>query len=129
MATPAYVGYKRPMVAKDGPSGDEALRFVVGVGASAGGTKALQDFFGTDPPSTDIAFLVVIHTSPGAQTLLPEILAHHTTLPIVQVDAPLTVKPGKIYLPPSGFTLEVERDTVCAKALAPLERKPIDDLF
>ena len=56
--------------------------FVAAIGASAGGLQPLEDFFGAMPSNTGIAFVVVQHLSPDFKSLMHELLAKHTSMPV-----------------------------------------------
>ena len=60
--------------------------YVVGIGASAGGLEALERFFDNLPRDTGMAFVVVQHLSPDFKSLMDELLARHTELPIHLVE-------------------------------------------
>jgi len=80
-------------------TGSEAS-FVVCVGASAGGLEALQSLFEVMPLNTGMAFVVVQHLSPDYKSLMDELLARKTTLPIhVAVDQ-IPLFANHIYLLP-----------------------------
>ena len=91
---------------------------VVGIGASAGGLEALQHFFDNLAHDTSMAFVVVQHLSPDFKSLMDELLARHTKLPIHLVENGMAVEPGHVYLIPpkkemiisSGRLLLCERD-------------------
>src|SRR5512134_279149 len=59
---------------------------VVGIGASAGGLKALQAFFETLPDNTGMAYVVITHLHPEHESHLAELLQRHTHMPVRQVD-------------------------------------------
>ena len=72
--------------AKNGNQQDDEKNFlVVGLGASAGGVKALQEFFATMPPASGMAFVVVLHLSPDHKSSLPEIIGAGTAMPVTTV--------------------------------------------
>ena len=73
---------------------------VVGIGASAGGLDALERFFDHVPTNTGMAFVVVQHLSPDFRSLMDELLARHTTLPIHLVENGMLVEPDHVYLIP-----------------------------
>ena len=101
-----------------GPSADPLPSFVVGIGASAGGLEALERFFDKVPRDSGMAFVVVQHLSPDFRSLMDELLARHTQLPITLVEDGMTVVPDHVYLIPSkkemiisgGCLLLSERD-------------------
>src|SRR3569623_915907 len=75
-------------------------RFVVGIGASAGGLNALERFFDTLPRDTGMAFVVVQHLSPDFKSLMDELLARHTDMPIHPVEDGMRVEADNVYLIP-----------------------------
>jgi two-component system CheB/CheR fusion protein len=85
----------------DGEPTQHPLR-VVGVGASAGGIEALELFFDNLPPDTGMAFVVVQHLSPDFKSIMGELLARHTRMPICTVADGLAIRPDHVYLIPPG---------------------------
>lgn len=74
--------------------------WVVGVGASAGGLEALESFFANLPHDTGMAFVVIQHLSPDFKSVMDELLARHTGLPIHRVTDGMLVEPNAVYLIP-----------------------------
>ena len=80
---------------------DAAPQFhVVGVGASAGGLDALEQFFGPMPEDSGMAFVVIQHLSPDFKSVMDELLARRTKIPVVLVEDGMRVEPNHIYLIP-----------------------------
>jgi two-component system CheB/CheR fusion protein len=75
-------------------------KLIVGIGASAGGLEALEAFFEHVPPDTGMAFVVVQHLSPDFKSLMNEILARRTRLPVRMVEDGMAVERNRIYLIP-----------------------------
>ncbi len=73
---------------------------IVGVGASAGGLEALERMFQNMPTDTGMAFVIVQHLSPDFKSLMDELLARWTSLPIHRVDNGMVVDANSIYLLP-----------------------------
>ena len=69
------------------------LHFVVGIGASAGGLEALEQFFEKMPEKTGLAFVVVQHLSPDFRSLMDELLARRTAIPIRRVEDGMEIEP------------------------------------
>src|SRR6187431_2714047 len=92
--------------------------YVVGMGASAGGLDALERFFDNVPKQTGMAFVLVQHLSPDFKSLMDELLARHTELPIRLVENDMPVRADHVYLIPpkkemiisAGRLLLSERD-------------------
>ena len=55
---------------------------VVGIGASAGGLEAIAELLSALPPATGMAYIVVEHLDPKHESLLAEILAKKTAIPV-----------------------------------------------
>lgn len=61
------------------PCGTEQKPFsIVGIGCSAGGLEALEQFFRNVPEDNNLAFVVVQHLDPHHASTLPELLRHST---------------------------------------------------
>jgi two-component system CheB/CheR fusion protein len=74
----------------------------VGIGASAGGLDALERFFDNLPRTTGMAFVVIQHLSPDFRSMMDELLARHTALPVLLVKDQMPVEPDCVYLIPPG---------------------------
>ncbi len=73
---------------------------VVGIGASAGGLESLERFFGNVPIDSGLAFVVIQHLSPDFKSMMEELLARHTELPISRAEEGVSVEPNHVYLLP-----------------------------
>jgi len=78
----------------------EALFPVVGIAASAGGLEAFTSLLSHLPIDTGMAFVIIQHLSPDHESLLTEILARATPLPVRQVQNGMTVEPNTVYVIP-----------------------------
>jgi two-component system, chemotaxis family, CheB/CheR fusion protein len=79
----------------------QAPRCVVGIGASAGGLDPLVQFFDHLPKDTGMAFVIVQHLSPDFKSVMSELLARHTPLPIHLVEDGMPVEADHVYLIPA----------------------------
>jgi len=73
---------------------------IIGLGASAGGLEALQGFFDNLPEGCLHAFVIVQHLSPDYKSLMDELLAKNTSLPIHHIEDGMRVESGNVYLIP-----------------------------
>ncbi|MFZ1747483.1 MAG: chemotaxis protein CheB [Nitrospirales bacterium] len=81
---------------------------IVGIGASAGGLEALSRFFSMLPADNGMGLVVIQHLAPDRESLMPELLARKTSLPIhVAVDETL-VEPNHIYIIPPNTQLSLD---------------------
>ena len=71
---------------------------VVGIGASAGGVRALKDFFAAMPSDSGMAFVVILHLSQEHKSSLSEIIQRETTMPVHQVTETVRVEPNTVYV-------------------------------
>lgn len=78
----------------------DARPYVVGIGASAGGLDAIERLFDQMPVDTGMSFVLVQHLSPNFESLMDELLARHTDIPIHRVTDGMPIKPNGIYLIP-----------------------------
>jgi two-component system CheB/CheR fusion protein len=75
---------------------------IVGIGASAGGLEAFEQFFRNIPPDSGMAFVLVSHLDPDHASMLTEILQRATTMPVVEAQDQVKVAPNCVYaLPPN----------------------------
>ncbi|MFW6182898.1 MAG: chemotaxis protein CheB [Chloroflexota bacterium] len=111
--------------------GKEKRLTVVGIGASAGGLTALQDFFDTLPADTGMAFVVVTHMDPERESLLPEILQNHTEMPVQQVQDLTAIEADHVYvIPPGRRILVTDTHLDTEEFEEPRGRRtPVDDFF
>jgi two-component system, chemotaxis family, CheB/CheR fusion protein len=87
------------------PDGSSPPFPVVGIGASAGGLDAFEQFFVHLPPDTGIAFILVQHLSPPHKSILPEILQRYTAMTVSQVTDGIPVQPNCVYVIPPGVDM------------------------
>jgi len=82
------------------PPDADAPTLIVGMGASAGGLEALRDFFGQVSPATGCAFVVVQHLSPDYKSIMDELLARNTSMPVNSVQDGVRLQANSVYLIP-----------------------------
>ena len=75
---------------------------IVGIGASAGGLEAFEQFFRNVRPDSGMAFVLVSHLDPDHASMLTEILQRSTTMPVVEALDQVQVLPNCVYaIPPN----------------------------
>ena len=112
-------------------TGNAARPIVVGMGASAGGVKALQAFFEALPDAPGAAFVVVLHLDPDRPSEMASILGLRTKMPVVQVDAPQRMEINHVYVIPPNRRLQIsDHEIGAAEFVEPRgQRAPIDLFF
>jgi two-component system, chemotaxis family, CheB/CheR fusion protein len=81
---------------------------VVGIGASAGGLEAFTGLLENLPVDTGMAFVLVQHMAPRPHSLLPEILARVTRMPVIEVKGGQEVKPNQVYVSPPEVVMSLK---------------------
>jgi len=78
---------------------------IIGIGASAGGLEALEQFFSHVPHDSGLAYVVVQHLDPVKESLLPDLLQRFSQVPVVQVSDITPVQANHVYVAPPGFEI------------------------
>lgn len=103
---------------------------VIGIGASAGGLEALQQFFGYMPPNSGLSFVVVQHLSPDYKSLMADILGKHTEMTVCQAEDNMAVEPDTVYLIPPKKYITIKEGKLVLSDYAPgTLNHPIDVFF
>ncbi len=80
---------------------------VVGIGASAGGLEACTKLLGALPSDNGMAFILVQHLDPTHESMMAELLAHHTSMIVVQATDGMLLEREHLYIIPPGSYLSV----------------------
>ncbi len=91
---------KRNAAAGPTPESASECPHIVGLGASAGGLEALQQFFKHMPFDSGMAFVVIQHLSPDYKSMMVELLSKTTSMPVHRVVNGVQVAPNQVYLIP-----------------------------
>jgi len=104
---------------------------IVGIGASAGGLRALEGFFKPIPADPGMAFLIITHLAPDRNSFLSEILARYTSLPVEEAHEDQKVEKNHVYvLPPhASLTIKDGRLKLLETDTDFHQRAPIDLFF
>jgi len=116
----------------DSDLGKTILNFpVVGIGASAGGLEALQEFFKNMTPTPDAAFVVIQHLSPDYKSYMNELLSRYTSIKIEIVTDGMALKPNHIYLIPPKMNMTIFHGVLYLNELSATRtlNLPIDIFF
>lgn len=104
---------------------------IIGIASSAGGIKALKNFFTHVPPASDMAFIVIQHLESTYESMLVESLQQHTSIKVSQAQNQMEVSPNCVYVIPPVKDLEIT-DGILYLINRPLPRKqhlPADHFF
>lgn len=106
---------------------------VVGIGASAGGLESLERLLPALAPDTGMAFIIVQHLSAEHDSLMAELLAKRTPMPILVASDGVVLEANVVYVNPPTHNVEVRDGTILLTDRMDLhERRPnfaVDQLF
>jgi two-component system, chemotaxis family, CheB/CheR fusion protein len=104
---------------------------ICAIGASAGGVRALQDFFSAIDDNLGLSYVVVIHLSPDHPSQLSSILGGRTRMRVEQVEHTLKLQPNCVYVIAPDRELAIEGDNLAAGPITEprSKRTPIDRFF
>ena len=99
--------------------------FIVGIGGSAGGLNAYKAFLDALPSTTGMAFVIVSHILPSADSRLAEILSRHTKMKVMVASSAMPIRKNHVYISPPDSDLLLDGDSF--KVVSPrTTRKQID---
>ncbi|MCS5700035.1 hypothetical protein NZK32_13400 [Cyanobium sp. FGCU-52] len=108
-----------PPVPSSNAADPPGLRTVVAIGASAGGLEALQAFVGGLEPGGRTAYVVAQHLSPEHRSLIVDLLAPSTRLPVVAPVDGEQLQPDRIHVAPPRHDLTLEQDRLRLREAEP----------
>jgi two-component system, chemotaxis family, CheB/CheR fusion protein len=142
---------QNPHISKDGPTGvngkaempsilNETAQLmplpafpIVGIGASAGGLAAFEDFFSGMPADKEpgMAFVLVQHLAPDHKSILSDLIQRYTRMQVFEVEDGMVVQPNCAYIIPPNRDMAFMNGTLeLIEPSAPRgQRLPIDFFF
>jgi two-component system CheB/CheR fusion protein len=104
---------------------------IVGIGASAGGLDAFEQFFSHMPVDSGMAFVLIPHLDPTHKSILVDLLKRYTNMDIFQAEDGMKVRPNCVYIIPPNKDMSILHGEL--QLLEPVERRglrhPIDFFF
>ena len=80
---------------------------IVGIGASAGGLEALEQFFGNTPADSGMAFVVIQHLDPNHKGIMRELLQRITEMQVFTAIDRMKIKPDCVYIIPPNKSMSI----------------------
>ncbi|MEY4569596.1 MAG: protein glutamate methylesterase CheB and methyltransferase CheR [Verrucomicrobiota bacterium] len=97
-----------PKANPEAPAPQPSAAFpIVGIGASAGGLEALEQFLQRVPAGSGMAFVIVQHLDPTRKGLMAELLQRCTPMKVMQVKDCMRVKPDCVYVIPPNKDMSI----------------------
>lgn len=106
------------------------MKFIA-IGASLGGTSALQTLLPTVPASWATALALVFHRAQGAGDTLERFLRKYCPLPVQEAQDKTPIQPGHLYYAPADYHLLCEENhfALTTEAAVSYARPSIDVFF
>lgn len=82
---------------------------IVGIGASAGGLDAFTRLLERLPTTTGMAYIFVQHLDPSHRSILPDLLARVTKMPLCAAQDQMMVEPDHVYIIPPNTDLTLSQ--------------------
>ena len=96
----------------------------VGIGASAGGLEALREMVKKLPKRMrNITYIITQHLSPKHQSMMVQLLARETSMPVAEAEDGMQPEAGMIYITPPNSDLFVKDMALCLRT-PPSEHSP-----
>jgi chemotaxis response regulator CheB len=86
--------------------------FIVGIGASAGGLNAIKALVDPLPSNTGMAFVILLHLAPAAESHLAEILSRHTKMTVMLAAQAMPIRANHVFVSPPNADLFIENYTL-----------------
>ena len=104
---------------------------IVGIGGSAGSLSPLRELLAAFPADCGLALVVVSHQAPTGHSMLPEILAKYTRMPVCEISEDTRVEPNHVYVEPRGQDLAIREGRLRLEpvGLRGVPHLPIDRFF
>lgn len=103
---------------------------IVGIGASAGGLDAFSAFFAATPPDSGLSFVLVQHLSPDHKSLLVELLAKTTAMPVIEAEDGMAIRADTVFVIPADATMTIADSRLrVAHPASPQDRRGLIDRF
>jgi len=81
-------------------------KYLVALGASAGGLSALSEFFDNTMPD-GLSYVITTHLYPHQKSLLTEIIQRHSAIEVCTVENHMQIRSNVIYVMPENKTMSI----------------------
>lgn len=81
-------------------------KYLIALGASAGGLTALSQFFDHTLPDA-VSYVITTHLYPHQKSMLTEIIRKHSKLEVLEVENDMQIEPNTIYVMPENKVMSI----------------------
>src|SRR4051812_30329913 len=85
-----------------------SVKYIVGVGASAGGLEAIHEMFDNIQETPNLSYVIIQHLSSDHKSLMGELLSKHTSMQIFEGKEGMKVEANSIYLIPNKYMMTLK---------------------
>lgn len=82
-------------------------KYIVAIGASAGGLEAIHEFFDHMPANASFSFVVIQHLSSDYKSLLVELVGKHTHMKVFEAANQMAIQQDCVYIIPNNKLMTV----------------------
>lgn len=113
------------------PKKNKKPRYIVGVGASAGGLESLERLFAGISGDLGACYVVIQHLSPNYETMMDQLLARHTHMNVCIAEQQQVAQANHVYVIPPKKDMVIEGNQLILKEQDETEMPhlPIDRFF
>ncbi len=81
-------------------------KYLIALGASAGGLAALSEFFDNTLPDA-VSYVITTHLHPHQKSMLTEIMQRHSNLEVCEVENNMEIEPNTVYVMPENKVMAI----------------------
>jgi two-component system CheB/CheR fusion protein len=81
-------------------------RYIIALGASAGGLPALSEFFDHTLPD-GVSYIITTHLQPNHKSLLRRLIQSHSKIEVLTVEHDIAILPNTVYIMPENKTMTI----------------------
>ena len=102
---------------------------IAGIGGSAGGLEAFQELLQNLSDSPGMAFVFIMHLAPKIKSMLTELLARQTKMPVHEIKNKMEIKINNVYVIPPGMNISVLKRRLFLSKQTDPKHMPINTFF
>lgn len=84
------------------------LKYIVAIGASAGGLEALSEFFDHTLPD-GVSYIITTHLDPNYKSQLTRIIQSHSKINVCVVEHEMPIEPNTVYVMPENKVMSISQ--------------------
>ena len=104
-------------------------KLIVGIGGSCGALEAYKALLSAMPPNSGMAFVIISHILPTAESQLANILSRHTKMIVMVASMGMQIRANYVYVIPPDADLLIDNDAFKVTSPRSGGNKQIDLFF